>query len=153
MGIIIMCIITSCNDYSQINITNVKDTNFSHVVGNKFVISLNATIKNSTRRNIKVKSIILDVQQNKMSFAQLKLMEQVVLTAESELDYPIKLELELQNLLIAMLGFSKMSVEDFSIKGTITASVCIISRTLRIEEQPLKKFEAQFGNILSFILK
>jgi hypothetical protein len=148
-----VCLLCGCSDYSKITITNVKDVKISPVGGGKFEITLNANIHNPTRRKIKLRTAVFEAQQKNMPFAMLTLLEPIVIQKNSNDQHSLKLELRLQNVLLMLMGFNNLSVEDFTIDGKITASTFPLRKTIRINAMPLKEFEAQYGSVFSAFLK
>jgi hypothetical protein len=148
-----VCLLSACSDYSQISITNVNNVKILPAGGGKFQITLDATINNPTRRHIKLKSATLNLQQKKMAFATLTLTKPVDIVRRSEYEYPVSMEVQLQNVLLALMGLSNLSIDDFTVDGKIVATAFPMRKTLHIEQQSLTAFEAQFGDIFSSFLK
>lgn len=148
-----LCALASCSDYSAITITNVKDVKVVPSGGGRFAISLNATITNPTRRRIKLKSATFNLYQNHTPFATLVLTQPIVAARRSQAEHSVHMEVQLQNILAALMGFAGLSADNLTISGKMVVASFPARRTLHIEPQPLKEFEAQFGNVFSSFLK
>ncbi|GHT11792.1 hypothetical protein AGMMS4956_05370 [Bacteroidia bacterium] len=151
---LLLCVVAlglcSCAHYSRIAITNVGNVKVETAGGGKFNIAVDATMSNPTGSKVKLKSAEFRLYKKEVPFANINLLQPLTIAKHSDEVQTVNVELQLQNLLLALLS-KGFAIDDFFIDGTMIAQTFPFRKKIGIPLQSLKSFEAQYGSFISQI--
>ncbi|MDR3188310.1 MAG: LEA type 2 family protein [Prevotellaceae bacterium] len=144
-------LLCACGGLRHIRVEEVRSVSVQPVGGGKMRVSMDAKISNPSRRTVQLTKLELNVELEGSVIATISTLETVTAPPRSSAFQPVLLELRLRNLIstVIMIQQKKISPDNLTVEGELHAGAFPLSKTIKIEKQPLNAFAAQYGDLVT----
>ena len=136
--IVLICLLSACNAYESVNVTNVKSVDFKGMVNNKIRLALKIPVENPNWYKIKIKSMDFDVHVDGKYLGKLKNVEPIVIPRKSNHEQTFLVDIHVKNILGSMATFYKLKNKpnaEMELKGKMKVKALLSSKTIDISEK------------------
>lgn len=120
------------------------------------LVNMEVRVSNHSCFTVRLTKLELNVALRGAAFATVSATDVLKAPPHSDAFQPVSLELRLQNMfatLMITLQQNSISPDELTVEGTIRVSAFPFSETVKIEKQPLSALAAQYGDLITPLLK
>lgn len=120
------------------------------------LVNLEVKVANSSCYTVRLTKLELNVALRGEAFATISAADALKAPPHSDAFQPLLLEVRLQNMLATLmltLRQQQISPDELTVEGEIRVRSFPFGKTVKIEKQPLNTFAAQYGDLITPLLK
>jgi hypothetical protein len=149
-------VLSSCGGLNYTHVNEVRNVSLRPVGGGKMLVDMEVKISSLSNFTVRLSKLELNVELAGAPFATINTTDMLKVPPHNDAFQPVTLELRLQNMLstlMVMMQQKKISPDELMIEGTLKVSVFPWSKTVKIEKQNLNAFTAQYGDLITPLLR
>ncbi|MDR2814481.1 MAG: LEA type 2 family protein [Prevotellaceae bacterium] len=146
--------LSSCGGLRDVRVEEVRSVSIQPA-GGKMLVNMEAKITNPSRCTVQLTGLELNVALRGADFAAISTVETVEVPPYNDAFQRVSLELRLQNMLSALMTMrqKQISPDELTIAGELKVKTFLWSKAIKVEKQSLSAFAAQYGDLITPLLK
>ena len=135
-------LLTSCFNYKDLEIGNVKSYHFNGFNNNKLDFSIIVPIDNPNKQNIIISDIDLKAYYKNIVLGKIESSEKIVIQKNTARDYEIPVTIKVTNVLagFSLLTSPSNSIKQIKFEGNIQVKKGLYKTTLNIDKELSDKY-------------
>lgn len=128
-------LLTSCSNFSEITIGEIKDLTFNGFEDNALLVGLSVHVDNPTHQKITITDIDFKVYMKNQYLGKANLTKPIILPANSSRNYNIDLKVRVANIFgsaLTLMNLKNGQTISFKMQGTINARTMLLKKNIDV---------------------